>query len=57
MKKIFREPRFQLVEMEPGDGILQSQSQQKLPDNELDSGEPLGTRQDNNAIWEHNLTQ
>lgn len=57
MKKIFREPRILLVEIEPGDGILQSQSQQTLPDNELDSGEPLGTRQDNNAIWEHNLTQ
>ena len=55
MKKVFKEPRFQLVLMELQEGILQSQSLQTLPDTELDGGEPLGSRQGNNTIWEQHL--
>lgn len=55
MKKVFKEPRFQLVQMELQEGILQSQSLQTLPDTEFDGGEPLGSRQGNNTIWEQHL--
>ena len=51
MKKIFKEPRFQLIQMELQDGILQTTSPQNLSDTEFEDNEPLGSRQDGNIIW------